>query len=338
MNLLLSLPLVLSLVVCIVSLPNWIKKARKMGLIWEDMNVYKHPRNLAGSGGLIVILSFIFGVLAYVAIKTFVFNVEMSTVEIFALLTTVIISSVIGIIDDFIGWHRGGLSVKVRIFLTIIAAVPLMVINAGVSKINIPFIGLSDIGIFYPLILIPIAIVGATTTYNFLAGMKGLEAGQGMIVVGFLSFIAYVTGNSWLAVIGLIMVASLLGFYFFNIKPGKVLPGDALTYGVGALIACMAILGNFEKIALFVFIPYIIETILKLRGRLKKSSFGIPNQDNSLEVPFKKFYGLTHISLFVLNKIKGKAYEREVTYLIFCLQILICLLALWIFRASLFLS
>jgi hypothetical protein len=32
------------------------------------------------------------------------------------------------------------------------------------------------------------------------------------------------------------------------------------------LIACMAILGNFEKIAVFVFIPYIIETFLKLRG------------------------------------------------------------------------
>ena len=64
------------------------------------------------------------------------------------------------------------------------------------------------------------------------------------------------------------MVGALIGFYIYNKFPAKVFPGDILTYSVGALIAGMAILGNFEKIAVFVFIPYIIETILKSRGKL----------------------------------------------------------------------
>ena len=132
------------------------------------------------------------------------------------------------------------------------------------------------------------------------------------------------------------MVASLMVFYFYNKFPAKVFPGDILTYSIGSLVAIMAILGNFEKIALFIFIPYIIETILKIRGKLKKQSFGKPNNDGSLELPYNKIYSLTHLSILILKKFKRKVYERDVIYLIFIFQILICLLALIIFRGALF--
>jgi len=108
-----------------------------------------------------------------------------------------------------------------------------------------------------------------------------------------------------------------------------------LTYSVGALIACMAILGNFEKIAVFIFIPYITEVILKLRGRLKKQSFAKPNEDGSLEMPYDKIYGLTHLSLFILKKFKNKVYEKDAVYLIFAFQIFVCLISLLIFRGIL---
>ena len=84
----------------------------------------------------------------------------------------------------------------------------------------------------------------------------------------------------------------------------------------------MAILGNFEKIAVFVFIPYIIEVVLKLRGKLVKQSFGKPNKDNSLEMPYDKIYGMTHLSLFILKKFKNKVYEKDVVYFIFLIQII----------------
>jgi len=120
----------------------------------------------------------------------------------------------------------------------------------------------------------------------------------------------------------------LLVFYYFNKYPAKVFPGDILTYSVGALIAGMAILGNFEKIAVFVFIPYILETLLKVRGGLKKQSFAKPNPDGSLEMPYSKIYGLTHLSLFLLKKMKRKVYEKDVVYLIFIFQVLFILIGL----------
>lgn len=337
MNILLALPIILSFAVTSLFLPPWIKKTKQIGLLWEDMNKYKKPK-VAGSGGIIVLMAFIFGVLSYIAIKTFVLRTNITNTNIFALLTTTTIAAIIGFVDDLFGWVHDGLSAKIRIFLVFIAAIPLMVINAGYSKMEFPLLGVIDIGILYPLILIPIGVVGAVTTYNLLAGFNGLETGQGIIILSFLSFIAYLTHSSWLALIGLCSVISLVVFYAYNKFPASVFPGDVLTYLIGGLIACIAILGNFEKIAIFIFTPYIIEVILKLRGKLKKQSFGVPQRDGSLELPYDKIYGLEHIAIFLLKKLKGKAYERDVAYLIFCFQIIICLLSLLLFKGALFLK
>tara|TARA_Y100000310_G_scaffold104733_1_gene103081 strand:- start:4381 stop:5394 length:1014 start_codon:yes stop_codon:yes gene_type:complete len=332
MEILLFLSILLSFLVAVLFLPKWIKKSQKVGLLLENMNKFGHPKNIASSGGVVVVLAFVLGVLFYVAIRTFVMEGDGVTLEIFALLGVILILAIVGFTDDVLGWRHGGLSIRFRIFLALMASIPLVVINAGHHVINIPFLGPISIGLLYPLVLIPLGIAGAATTYNFLAGFNGLEAGQGIIILSFLSFVAYATGSSWLAIIGLCMVGALIGFYFYNKFPAKVLPGDSLTYAVGALIACMAILGNFERIALFVVLLYFVEVGLKSRGRLKKHSFGIPDENGNLSLPYKKIYGLTHLSIAILRKFKKNVREKDVVYLIFVFQILICLLALLIFR------
>jgi len=333
METVLVVPLLLGFFATLFFMPYWIKKAKQIGLIWEDMNKFKHPKDVAGSGGLIVVFGFIIGVLSYIALKTFVLKTDMTTIEIFALITTVLIAGFIGFLDDIFGWAHGGMSARLRIFLLIFAAIPLVVINAGESTmINI------DFGLLYPLFFIPLGIIGATTTFNFLAGYNGLETSQGVLILSALSLVTYLTGNTWLSLISLIMVACLLAFYIFNKYPAKVFPGDILTYSIGALIAIIAILGNIEKIAVFFFIPYILETILKVRGKLKKQSFGKVSEDEGLELPYEKFYGLEHISIAILKKIKKnkKAYEREVVYLINAFQTLIIILGLILFRGGIF--
>ena len=339
MRLILLASVLISFALAVLSLPRWIRKCKRSDLLWEDMNKFEKTRNIAASGGIVVVMSFILGVLCYIALRTFIFNAIADggiNLLLFALINVILILSVVGLIDDLLGWKHGGLSARLRIFLAIFASVPLVVINAGTSLINIPFFGVINLGILYPLIIIPIGIAGATTTYNFLAGFNGLEAGQGIIILSFLSLIAYITGNPWLTIVGLCMVAPLLIFYYYNKYPAKIFPGDVLTYAIGALIAGMAILGNFERIAIFIFIPYIIETFLKIRGKLKKQSFGIPQEDGSLEMPYEKIYGLTHLSIFILKKFKKKVYEKDVVYLIFAFQIIICLLSVIIFRRVLF--
>ncbi len=324
MNLLIIL-ISISFFVTYFTLPYWIRKAKQIGLVWEDMNKLNRKKNVAGSGGVTVVFGTIVGILLYIATNVFLFNNELNLISIFALLSALLLVSGVGFIDDLFGWKKGGLSKRSRLVLILFSAVPLMVINAGESTMAIPFLGAVNFGLLYPLLIIPIGVVGATTTYNFLAGYNGLEASQGMIILSALALVTYLNGDRWLSVIALLMVASLLSFYLFNRCPAKVFPGDVLTYSIGSMIALITILGNIEKIALFFFIPYIIETGLKSRGKLKKESFAKVKEDGSLDMPYKKIYGLEHLAIYLLKKIKknSKVYEKEVVYLINIFQIFV---------------
>lgn len=312
-----------------LSIPFWIRKAKQIGLLWEDMNKPRSEKNVAGSGGITVVIGSMIGIFLYIAIQTFYFkSSDGISIKIFALVSMLLLIAGIGLIDDLFGWKKGGLSKRSRIILILFSAIPLMVINAGESTMM--GIGL---GILYPLLIIPIGILGATTTFNFLAGFNGLEAGQGILILSAMSIVAYLTGNSWLSVVGLCLVSSLIAFYVFNTNPAKIFPGDTLTYVIGGSIAGMAILGNSEKIALFFFIPYFFEIILKLRGKLEKQSFGKPNSDGSLDVPYDKIYGLEHLAILILKKLKKnkKVYESEVVYSINLFQMLIILMGFILF-------
>jgi UDP-N-acetylglucosamine--dolichyl-phosphate N-acetylglucosaminephosphotransferase len=330
MEILLLMPIFLGFLVAFFSLPIWIKRAKNVELTGKDINKVK-GEEVAEAGGVCVIMGFIFGILSYIVVRTFYFKSYNDTMEIFCLLSVILIISFVGFTDDILGW-KIGLNKSSRILFLIFASLPLIAINAGQA------VGGTGLEIIYPLFLIPFGLVGASATFNFLAGYNGLEAGQGAIILFALSIVTYLTGNRWLSIIGLVMVASLVAFYIFNKYPAKVFPGDILTYSVGALIAMIAIFGNIEKIAIFFFIPYILETILKIRGKLKKESFAKVNEDGSLEMPYSKIYGLEHLAIYILKRIKPskKVYEKEVVYLINAFQILIVIIGFIIFKVDVF--
>ncbi len=337
MDVILLVPVMISFLISIIFLPSWIKKAHAIHLAWPDMNKAPHGK-VAGSGGIIASLGFIFGVLIFIAYRTFIVQTNDFLVETLAMLSSVIFLSSIGLIDDLLGWQRGGLRRRHRIVLVAMAAIPLMAINAGKSQIFTPFLGSLDLGIWYPLIVIPLGIIGATTTFNFLAGFNGLEAGQGVLLLSGIATVAFLTGNTWIAVIALCMIAALLGFLIFNFYPASVFPGDSLTYAVGGLVAILPILGNFERIAVFFFIPYIIEFLLKSRGGLVKHSFGMPREDGTLDLKYDKMYSLNHVSILLMKKFGIVATEKKVVYSIWFLQAIIIVLGLLIFRQSIFLT
>jgi len=326
MNPVIILAILISFFVTFFALPYWIKKCRQFGLTGKDVHkIKKNP--VAEGGGLIVLLGITFGVLVYIAFQTFYLNSQDNTVEVLALLCVIFIAGGLGIIDDLLGWKKG-LAKTARIAIMIFAAIPLMVINAGTSSL----LGI-EFGLLYPLLFIPLGIVAVTTTFNMLAGYNGLEAGQGILLLAALGVTTYLTGSPYLSVIAACGVASLIAFLIFNFVPARVFPGDALTYSIGALIACIVILGSIEKIAVFFFIPYILEVILKVRGKLKKESFGKVQLDGSINMPYNKIYGLEHLAILILKKIKPsrKVYEKDVTLLINAFQLLIIVLGFLIF-------
>jgi UDP-N-acetylglucosamine--dolichyl-phosphate N-acetylglucosaminephosphotransferase len=329
MEILLWVPIFLGFLCTLLIMPIWIRKAKEIGLVWEDMNKPRREKNVAGSGGIIVVLGTMVGIFSYAMIQTFYFKSgNENLTEILAALLSIAFVAGIGLIDDLTGWKRGGLSIRSRLILILFSAMPLMIISFGESTV----FGIS-FGIAYPLLLVPIGIVGATVTFNFLAGFNGLESSQGILLLSGLSIASYLKGNPSVSVIGAVMIACLAAFYIFNKNPAKVFPGNVMTYSIGAMIAIMAVLGDIEEIAVFFFIPYIIEMVLKSRGRLKKHSFGKPNEDGSLEIPYEKIYGLEHAAIWILKKLKPnrKVYEKEVVWLINAFQIVIIAIGFIIF-------
>jgi len=300
-------------------IPYWITRARNAKLVGQDVHKIDKPL-IPELGGLCVVGGFLVSLLFFVATKIFIYHKQENMLYIFATISAILIAVIIGFIDDILGW-KIGLRARYKVALTFFISLPIVVINAGHSTMNFPFVGAIDFGLWYPLVFIPIAIMGASNGFNMIAGYNGLEAGMGIIILSALTIMTYSTGNTYIALIGACMVAALLAFYFYNQYPAKIFPGDTMTYSIGALIAIMAILGNVEKYALILFIPYFIELILKARGNLVKESFAKVREDGSLENQYDKWYGIEHIIIDILKKMYGKATESTIVFSLYLVQL-----------------
>lgn len=145
---------------------KWICKAPEVGLLGFDMNKRGLPK-VAEMGGIGVLFGFGLSMLIYIGIVTFWLN-KPNYVSILAVLCTVLITSIIGIMDDLLGWKRGLRQWQKPIF-TLFAALPVVVVNEGQSVMNMPLMGPVDWGVLYPLLIVPIGIVGASNAYNMIA-------------------------------------------------------------------------------------------------------------------------------------------------------------------------
>jgi UDP-N-acetylglucosamine--dolichyl-phosphate N-acetylglucosaminephosphotransferase len=307
---------------------KWIKSAKDANLVGKDLNKYKKPI-VSESGGIAVALAVCFSLLIYVFLKTFYWKTTTHLVEVFAIIGTVLLAGFIGFTDDILGWKKG-LTQFQKFLLTIPISLPLMVINAPHTMMNIPFIGMVNFGLIYPLLLVPIGVIGAANGFNMLAGYNGLEAGMGFIIFTTLGVTGVIVEKYWISLIAFIASASLLAFLYFNWYPAKIFPGNSFTYSVGSLIAVIAILGDMERLAVWLFVLYFVEGLLYFRARFidkagDVQAFANPNEDDSLEMPYKKIYDTTHFTIWFLKKVKKKVYEKDIVRFLLFVQFLFAL-------------
>ncbi len=278
--------------------PLWIRAAKKVGLVGKDLNKYTKPE-VAEFGGITVVAGFMAGVLTYIGLTTFYFpfkTKETNLILILACISTVLGITIVGMLDDLLGW-KTGLKQWQKPLLTLPVALPIMAVNAGQSAMIVPFFGKVNFGILYPLIIIPLGIMGASNGFNMLAGFNGLEAGLGAIILSFLGYVAWQSGNGWVTMLSISMLFALLAFLLYNWYPARIFPGDTLTYSVGALIASVAILGNMEKIAMILFSLYFIEFFIKAKAKFRGECFGKPFEDGTLSMPRGKIESITHLMM-----------------------------------------
>lgn len=323
MNPLLLISVAISFASTILLTKWWIPVAKRAGYIGKDMNKPSKPE-VADMGGVAVLGGVVGGLLFYIRLNTFIFNNVSYNLNLFAAMSTVLIISIVGLIDDLLGWKLG-LSQIQKPLLNIPAALPMMAINAGHSEVNLPLFGAIDLGLLYPLMVVPIGIVGASNGFNMIAGYNGLEAGMGLIMLSSIGIVTYFTGTTYVAMVCAITAAALFAFLFFNWYPAKIFPGNGFTYMVGSIIACVSIMGNVERLALILFVPYFLDFVLKARKKMKAEAFGKADSDGSLKKPYENYFALPHIAIDLINKIKGKTNEKEVVLFILFIEILLAM-------------
>ena len=336
----LGLSFVSSLVACYLVLPFMIERMNMRGICGVDMNKLSKSK-IAEMGGISVFLGFAAGILAAIFMFSYLNGIDLNLTLLLAGFSTIILVGFLGVMDDLIGWKKG-IRQWQHALIPIFAALPLMAVKVSNPPISIPFlgvvpaefllpiVGVVSFGIIYSLILVPIGVTGASNAANMLAGLNGLEAGLGAIILATLAAISFLEGRVESAIIAVALLGALIAFLKFNWTPAKVFGGDSLTLMIGAGIATIVILGNMEKIGILLMALYFVELVLKARHKFQFEGFGIPTKDGFLRAPAES-RSLTHIVMRW-----GKFKESQVVLAIFSMQLVISIVVFVIYYFRLF--
>lgn len=320
-------PSIIAFIITVVTTIFLMSYMSESGVTAIDHNKKKAP-TLPSSGGVAVAFGIACGLLAYVFGTSFhIYVAPASLIYIFATIIAVFLIAVVGFIDDINVKHemvkttdmmdtRKGLKQWQKPILTLVGAIPLMAVNAGVSIIHLPFVGAVNFGIFYPLIIIPLAVIFASNSFNLLGGFDGIATGSGLIAALGLLVYSLLFGTYTGVLLSGVLSATLLGFVIFNLYPAKLIPGDSFTYAVGTALVTAMILGNMESFGLIIFLPWIIEFVLHLRRKFRVTDLGKLRSDGTFEPPYgKKIYSWTHL---IMNLKRCKEWEVSLYMWIIC--------------------
>lgn len=134
-------------------------------------------------------------------------------------------------------------SVRARLLATI-ASVIFVICQTGLYLNRIDVSTVDYVISWWPVaaFLTVFSITGVTNSINILDGFNGLASGSALIILLFLSYIAFGSDDTLLGNVSLILAGSLLGFMLLNYPLGKIFLGDSGAYFLGFLVAWISLL------------------------------------------------------------------------------------------------
>ena len=242
-----------------------LKRLKASQIINKYLERHNTKKNTPTMGGLIFLISTLFIiVLLYLSNKIIISN------NLLILLFVFTSYGIIGFIDDYLIIRRKnnkGLTENQKFIMQIFVSLVffyLFMVSGNEPLLWIHTLGIKiDIGWLYGLFILFI-LVASSNAVNLTDGLDGLAGGLSLIAFATFGIIAYDTG--WLLgyeEIGMfcfILVGSLLGFLFFNLKPAKVFMGDTGSLSLGATLGTIAILTRHELLLVLIGLVFVLET------------------------------------------------------------------------------
>lgn len=162
------------------------------------------------------------------------------------------------------------LPVSIRLTAHILGAFVVVIGIGALSGVGLPsgrFLGLGWLAVPVTVLW----VVGLTNAYNFMDGIDGIAGAQA--VVAGAGWLLLAGSNPVIAVIGLVLSASSLGFLLHNWPPAKIFMGDVGSAFVGYVLAVMTIIASrndarFALVGLLLVWPFVFDTTLTFFRRL----------------------------------------------------------------------
>jgi phospho-N-acetylmuramoyl-pentapeptide-transferase len=140
----------------------------------------------------------------------------------------------------------------------------------GFDTIYLPF----GISIYMGIFMIPFVIltlIFMANAVNITDGVDGLSSGLSIIAFAGFFITAYSSNHNLpIAILCIVVIGSLVGYLFFNLKPAKVQMGDIGSLSLGALLASVAFALNKPFLLVFfggVFILELMTSLIQGIGR-----------------------------------------------------------------------
>ncbi len=328
------LALIISLIVVILFMPGIIRMLKEKGITGIDVHKPDKPMVPKG-GGFLILFAIVFALLVVIGITSF----QQGEVNrgLLAALVSILMAGMIGLLDDNFDFRN-----RTKVLLPLVASIPMIVMQVGTTTMQVPIIGTLDLGILYPLIVVPLMMTFIIDSTNMYGGMNGLESA--LAAINSSAIVIYVilrpittgveitTGQTDAGVVAAALLGATLAFLIFNKYPAKILPGDVGRLPIGATMAAALILGNMDRIAFILYAPFMVNFLLYIVYRLQVKrtnkdwvKFASPREDGTLEVlgPYTMYW--------ILPSISNKITEKRNVILLALTQAIIAYSAIWIF-------
>ncbi len=280
----LALGLIVGLIAAVLATPRTMRKLRGAGITGNDIHKEGRPE-VPEMGGLAVFLAFNVGAFTVLGLA------DVTPAEESLILASLVVAAgacITGVLDDLVVLRQ-----RFKAFIPFAFAAPLALYVPS-TAVELPILGSLDFGLAYPIILVPLGIACASNGFNMLEGFNGMGTGLGIILAGALSVIILVDGNLTGLVLLFPLIGALGGFLWFNVYPSRVFPGDTMTLLVGAVIAAAAIVSQVEFWGALLFIPHVVEFLLKAKGGFAAETFATGIRDGRLHY-VGPVQSLTHV-------------------------------------------
>ncbi|MEK7614712.1 MAG: hypothetical protein AAB428_03545 [Patescibacteria group bacterium] len=251
----------------------WKKKARTEGLGGGGTPIFNrlHKEKEVGTprmGGVIIWASTLFTVVffflfAYYSEEGLMQKLNfLSRNQTWLPLFTLILASIVGLIDDFLviynrgGYIAGGLPLKIRIGTVILIGLMgawWFYSKLDVTSIDIPFNGAVNLGYFFiPLFVI---VMLALFSGGVIDGIDGLSGGIMATIFSAYGGIAFFQNQIDLATFCFVVAGSILAFLWFNIPPARFYMSETGMLGLTTSLTVVAFLTKSVVVLPIIALP-----------------------------------------------------------------------------------